>query len=153
MFFVQRQKPLWNHPLSGWFSRELLLRRSSLYKKQKKRCCRNAFFGASNGNRTRIASLGSWSFTIRLYPQRIVFIIPHPARFVNPFAEFFIAGIPVAGKGANHTPGGGQGGGCSPCGTWFPCPGGEDHLKRRRRLRRIVPSPPVPPLLGCRHCS
>ena len=33
MFFVQRQKPLWNHPLSGWFSRELLLRRSSLYKK------------------------------------------------------------------------------------------------------------------------
>ena len=31
--FVQRQKPLWNHPLSGWFSRELLLRRSSLYKK------------------------------------------------------------------------------------------------------------------------
>ncbi len=25
--------------------------------------------GASNGNRTRIASLGSWSFTIRLYPR------------------------------------------------------------------------------------
>ena len=43
-------------------------------------------------------------------------------------------------------------GGCSPCGTCSPCPGGEDHLKRRRRLRRIVPSPPVPPLLGCRHC-
>ena len=42
--------------------------------------------------------MGSWSFTIRLYPQGIVFIIPHPARFVNPFAEFFIAGIPVAGK-------------------------------------------------------
>ena len=40
-----------------------------------------------------------------------------------------------------------------PCGTGYPCPGGEDHLKRRRRLRRIVPSPPVPPLLGCRHCS
>ena len=39
-----------------------------------------------------------------------------------------------------------------PCGTCYPCPGGEDHLKRRRRLRRIVPSPPVPPLLGCRHC-
>ena len=50
-------------------------------------------------------------------------------------------------------PAGAGGGGCSPCGTWFPCPGGEDHLKRRRRLRRIVPSPPVPPLLGCRHCS
>ena len=44
-------------------------------------------------------------------------------------------------------------GGCSPCGTCSPCPGGEDHLKRRRRLRRIVPSPPVPPLLGCRLCS
>ena len=54
---------------------------------------------------------------------------------------------------AKQVPGGGRGGGCSPCGTWFPCPGGEDHLKRRRRLRRIVPSPPVPPLLGCRHCS
>ena len=46
----------------------------------------------------------------------------------------------------------GAGGGLPPCGTGYPCPGGEDHLKRRRRLRRIVPSPPVPPLLGCRHC-
>ena len=44
-------------------------------------------------------------------------------------------------------------GGVPPRGTCYPCPGGEDHLKRRRRLRRIVPSPPVPPLLGCRHCS
>ena len=44
------------------------------------------------------------------------------------------------------------GGGLNPGGTCYPCPGGEDHLKRRRRLRRIVPSPPVPPLLGCRHC-
>ena len=43
--------------------------------------------------------------------------------------------------------------GLNPCGTGSLCPGGEDHLKRRRRLRRIVPSPPVPPLLGCRHCS
>ena len=43
--------------------------------------------------------------------------------------------------------------GLSPGGTGSPCPGGEDHLKRRRRLRRIVPSPPVPPLLGCRHCT
>ena len=43
--------------------------------------------------------------------------------------------------------------GLNPSGTCSPCPGGEDHLKRRRRLRRIVPSPPVPPLLGCRHCS
>ena len=34
----------------------------------------------------------------------------------------------------------------NPSGTCSPCPGGEDHLKRRRRLRRIVPSPPVPPL-------
>ena len=33
-----------------------------------------------------------------------------------------------------------------PCGTCYPCPGGEDHLKRRSS------SPPVPPLLGCRHC-
>ena len=43
--------------------------------------------------------------------------------------------------------------GLSPGGTCSTCPGGEDHLKRRRRLRRIVPSPPVPPLLGCRHCT
>ena len=35
----------------------------------------------------------------------------------------------------------------NPCGTCYPCPGGEDHLKRRSS------SPPVPPLLGCRHCS
>ena len=34
-----------------------------------------------------------------------------------------------------------------PGGTGYPCPGGEDHLKRRSS------SPPVPPLLGCRHCS
>ena len=33
-----------------------------------------------------------------------------------------------------------------PGGTCSPCPGGEDHLKRRSS------SPPVPPLLGCRHC-
>ena len=33
--------------------------------------------GASNGNRTRIASLGSWSFTIRLYPRmHILYTIP-----------------------------------------------------------------------------
>ena len=37
-----------------------------------------------------------------------------------------------------------NGGGLPPRGTCYPCPGGEDHLKRRRRLRRIVPSPPVP---------
>ena len=34
----------------------------------------------------------------------------------------------------------------NPGGTCSPCPGGEDHLKRRSS------SPPVPPLLGCRHC-
>ena len=34
--------------------------------------------------------------------------------------------------------------GLNPGGTGYPRPGGEDHLKRRRRLRRIVPSPPVP---------
>ena len=34
-----------------------------------------------------------------------------------------------------------------PGGTGYPCPGGEDHLKRRSS------SPPVPPLLGCQHCS
>ena len=51
------------------------------------------------------------------------------------------------------------------CGGHDKCrPGGEDHLKRRRRLRRIVPSPPVPPspwlpalLIGgkcfCRFCG
>ena len=33
----------------------------------------------------------------------------------------------------------------APGGTCSLCPGGEDHLKRRRRVRRIVPSPPVPP--------
>ena len=32
----------------------------------------------------------------------------------------------------------------NPGGTCFPCPGGEDHLKRRRRLRRIVPLPRSP---------
>ena len=37
-------------------------------------------------------------------------------------------------------------GGLNPSGTCSPCPGGEDHLKRRSS------SPPVPPLLGCRHC-
>ena len=36
------------------------------------------------------------------------------------------------------------GGGLNPSGTCSPCPGGEDHLKRRRRVRRIVPSPPAP---------
>ena len=34
----------------------------------------------------------------------------------------------------------------NPSGTCSPCPGGEDHLKRRSS------SPPVPPLLGWRHC-
>ena len=38
-------------------------------------------------------------------------------------------------------------GGLPLCGTCSPYPGGEDHLKRRSS------SPPVPPLLGCRHCS
>ena len=37
-------------------------------------------------------------------------------------------------------------GGLPPRGTCYPSPGGEDHLKRRSS------SPPVPPLLGCRHC-
>ena len=36
--------------------------------------------------------------------------------------------------------------GLAPGGTGSTCPGGEDHLKRRSS------SPPVPPLLGCRHC-
>ena len=53
---------------------------------------------------------------------------------------------------ASAVPGGGVQS-ALPGGTGYPCPGGEDHLKRRRRVRRIVPSPPVPPLLGCRHCS
>ena len=38
-------------------------------------------------------------------------------------------------------------GGLNLRGTCSTCPGGEDHLKRRSS------SPPVPPLLGCRHCS
>ena len=38
-------------------------------------------------------------------------------------------------------------GGLNPAGTCYPCPGGEDHLKRRSS------SPPVPPLLGCRRFS
>ena len=65
-------------------------------------------------------------------------------------------------RGANHAPGGGAclpccrltlplwypgGGRMNPSGTCSPYPGGEDHLKRRSS------SPPVPPLLGWRHCS
>ena len=44
-------------------------------------------FGASNGNRTRIASLGSWSFTIRLYPRTcILYTIPrHLSRGISNF--------------------------------------------------------------------
>ena len=38
-------------------------------------------------------------------------------------------------------------GGVPPAALACLCPGGEDHLKRRSS------SPPVPPLLGCRHCS
>ena len=34
--------------------------------------------------------------------------------------------------------------GLAPADTCSPCPGGEDHLKRRRRLRRIVPLPRSP---------
>ena len=49
------------------------------------------------------------------------------------------------GVGGVPVPGGGQGG-LPPRGTCSSCPGGEDHLKRRSS------SPPVPPLLGCRHC-
>ena len=41
-------------------------------------------------------------------------------------------------------PAGGGGGCLNPGGTCFPRPGGEDHLKRRRRLRRIVPLPRSP---------
>ena len=43
-------------------------------------------------------------------------------------------------------------GGLNPLRHLFAQPRGEDHLKRRRRVRRIVPLP-GPPLLGCRHCS
>ena len=38
--------------------------------------------GASNGNRTRIASLGSWSFTIRLYPLVFLTCILYTIFFV-----------------------------------------------------------------------
>ena len=55
--------------------------------------------------------------------------------------------LPLAGRGwvAFRYPAGAWG--LAPCGTCYPCPGGEDHLKRRSS------SPPVPPLLGCRRCS
>ena len=53
-------------------------------------------------------------------------------------ARYVPAPVPPDGWGAGDR---------SPCGICSTCPGGEDHLKRRSS------SPPVPPLLGCRHCS
>ena len=75
----------------------------------------------------------------------------NPGGTYNPSKNRYPAGVPPAAlaRPAGVVPGGGR----TPGGTGSPCPGGEDHLKRRRRLRRIVPSPPVPPLLGWRHCS
>ena len=56
-------------------------------------------------------------------------------------------GLPPRGTGYPCRCGTRRGAGeLAPCGTGSPCPGGEDHLKRRSS------SPPVPPLLGCRHC-
>ena len=53
-------------------------------------------------------------------------------------ACFFVACLPCR-RGALW-----GAGDCSPCGTCSPSPGGEDHLKRRRRVRRIVPLPRSP---------
>ena len=39
--------------------------------------CHPFLFGAGNGNRTRIASLGSWSFAIRLYPRTRILYTKH----------------------------------------------------------------------------
>ena len=65
---------------------------------------------------------------------------PEPPRT---FLKFFIGGGGVAVPKGGLPPAGGV-----PLrGTCYPSPGGEDHLKRRSS------SPPVPPLLGCRHCS
>ena len=62
--------------------------------------------------------------------------IPYCAEYVKLFRKFYIS------RGRS-----GARGGLNPSGTCSPCPGGEDHLKRRSS------SPPVPPLLGCRHRS
>ncbi len=53
---------------------------------------------------------------------------------IKPFAALAISATVVPGGRLN------------PRGTGSPCPVGEDHLKRRSS------SPPVPPLLGYRHC-
>ena len=73
------------------------------------------------------------------------FISPglRPGTLTKPLAALTEPSSAVPGGGVQST---------LPCGTCYPCPG-EDHLKRRRRVRRIVPSPRSPPLLGCRHCS
>ena len=41
--------------------------------KKERRLKAPLFFGAGNGNRTRITSLGSWSFTIRLYLRHFIY--------------------------------------------------------------------------------
>ncbi len=87
-------------------------------------------------------------------PRRHWFDLPElsPAGRVPPAALARPAGaVPGGGvcpsaalaRPAEAVPGGGR----APGGTCYPCPGGEDHLKRRSS------SPPVPPLLGWRHCS
>ena len=84
------------------------------------------------------------------------------AALTEPAVQVLSGGLAPAALAipAVYVPGGGRRGvvACLPCrcgvrrgglpprGTCSSCPGGEDHLKRRSS------SPPVPPLLGCRHC-
>ena len=106
----------------------------------------------------------SMLFFRRKASRRVVCIVPYRRGACQPVSAEFRRHLPFSGAGGAPVSGGllrrcRRGGrwrrpaGLNPSGTCSPCPGGEDHLKRRRRLRRIVPSPPVPPLLGCRHCS
>ena len=107
----------------------------------------------------------SMLFFRRKASRRVVCIVPYRRGACQPISAEFRRHLLFSGAGGCPRVGGGLLRRCrlgerwrcptglNPSGTCSPCPGGEDHLKRRRRLRRIVPSPPVPPLLGCRHCS
>ena len=74
------------------------------------------------------------------YPAFNLFPCPHPPDPL-PGGKGVTIGYFMQGAAPLASPG------LNPRGTGYPRPGGEDHLKRRSS------SPPVPPLLGCRHCS